>query len=485
MNPLRKIIHYYALPFQDKSLERAYLDHVFESSLVNIRIGMIAALFALAAFIPLDYLLFPQSATTVVLIRLVFIIPLQISIIFASFFPIFKRIWHPYIFILLMGQGLAHILMMMLANSSEPGQSLYYGGVLAVIIAGHGILRHRSAYASMVGGLIIVTYILALVITPAITRNSFPTLFINTALAHIAFLVTIHILGMFISFYMEKTWRLLFVKNKQIQQKNEQQEKTNAELRRVNKVMVDNLKLAEAIQKPIGVSFDEADQLLVGLVYKPYMHVNGDLFLVRQLSPNKIRVFLADTVGHGVQAALLSMLVVHEYERICPIFDYPREIITQLNNAFIDQFSHLTLIFTCIVIDLDIEKQLLRYCSAGHPEQYLFKGSILHRLPPTDKLVGITESYAPKEGTIRLEPDFTLVLFTDGLYEQEDEQDEPYGIDRLESLLDQISQLDSEEIAEQILLDISHFRGQTVQADDMTCAVIKPTDSLNRQLLRD
>ena len=70
-----------------------------------------------------------------------------------------------------------------------------------------------------------------------------------------------------------------------------------------------------------------------------------------------------------------------------------------------------------------------------------------------------------------------MVLYTDGIYEGVNQEEEQYGFERLEELIQTVGKEgDAQEVLDRILVDVEHFTGSPQQEDDMTIVVVKIGD---------
>ena len=99
-----------------------------------------------------------------------------------------------------------------------------------------------------------------------------------------------------------------------------------------------DLTLAKRIQKRImPENFDSIEGLDLVVHYYPMADIGGDIYDIFQLSPGYIRIFLADAIGHGIQAALITMIIKSEYEKVKTI-ENTRELLEWLNKSFTDLY---------------------------------------------------------------------------------------------------------------------------------------------------
>jgi len=185
-----------------------------------------------------------------------------------------------------------------------------------------------------------------------------------------------------------------------------------------------DLTLAKRIQKRImPENFDSFEGLKLNVHYYPMADIGGDIYDVFQMTPGYIRFFLADAIGHGIQAALITMIIKSEYEKVKTIED-ARELLEWLNKSFTDLYITLNAFFSCVIVDIDTKNNILRYASAGHPNQIIVLNNSIEMLKHTGKLIGIKRDTKYEFVEKEIHPHDKLFLYTDGLFEQFNEREE-------------------------------------------------------------
>ena len=81
------------------------------------------------------------------------------------------------------------------------------------------------------------------------------------------------------------------------------------------------------------------------------------------------------------------------------------------------------------------------------------------------------------EATITLNPGDTVVLYTDGVTEAMNEENEEFGTDRLCEIFTGISPADSEELNMKVFEAVHAFAGDTSQSDDITCLTLHRSEA--------
>jgi serine phosphatase RsbU (regulator of sigma subunit) len=172
-------------------------------------------------------------------------------------------------------------------------------------------------------------------------------------------------------------------------------------------------------------------ELGIELVYRPLDQVGGDLYHLLSPRPGLLRVFLADATGHGIKAALTTMLILSEFEAVKHAAEGPAEVLRALNERITSTHGRLNLYFTAVCLDLDLQKGELRHASAAHPAPLLLRGTEAVELESGGPLMGLAAEATFPEWSAPLLPNDRLLAFTDGATEVFSPGGEAFGEARL------------------------------------------------------
>jgi serine phosphatase RsbU (regulator of sigma subunit) len=198
-----------------------------------------------------------------------------------------------------------------------------------------------------------------------------------------------------------------------------------AEQMNMAKALVDNLaeqlRLAGLVQKDFLPSkLPDSDKMKWGTIYLPAEWVSGDIYDIVRLDEEHIGFYLADVVGHGMPAALLTIflkqaLVMRQtVENKYRIFS-PSEVIKNLNIRMAAQKLSGYQFATCCYCLLNINTLEMTYARAGHPYPILLRsGGYPEQLEIRGSLLGVFEQAEFPQGTIQLQPGDKLLLYSDG-----------------------------------------------------------------------
>jgi len=115
----------------------------------------------------------------------------------------------------------------------------------------------------------------------------------------------------------------------------------------------------------------------------------------------------------------------------------------------------------------------LRYVNAGHNPAFIVGSGDPIELWSTGKPIGIMPDCTYEEGTIELSPGSTLFLYTDGLNEAANADDEEFGMDRLRALVAAQRHAAANDIPSRVLDAITAFEEGTRPTDDKTIVVMR------------
>jgi serine phosphatase RsbU (regulator of sigma subunit) len=146
--------------------------------------------------------------------------------------------------------------------------------------------------------------------------------------------------------------------------------------------------------------------------------VGGDLLDVRRLEDPRGYVLIADVSGKGVSAAVDTALVRYSVNAIARQVGDPAEILATFNRLFLDAKKSSSETFVSLFVGIfNWTTFSLNYASAGHSTAFLRRGSVVEQLDVTGPLIGLYPDDSFKSHMLKLAPNDTLVLATDGLTE--------------------------------------------------------------------
>ena len=198
---------------------------------------------------------------------------------------------------------------------------------------------------------------------------------------------------------------------------------------------------SEFVRSLLPVQGTVAPGIQLAWEFLPSSQLGGDLFQVAKWGDDHLGIMVLDMSGHGTGPALRAVSLAMWFKgahiaRSFPGYD-PGEIVTRLNaeNPMTDQGDY----FTVWVGVLQLSNRVLRFASAGHP------GSILVRNDADSVVLGgktWPTGFSPDEiyhtESITLADKDRLYLYSDGIYEVVNGEDEIWGRHRLQKALEDV-----------------------------------------------
>ncbi len=198
--------------------------------------------------------------------------------------------------------------------------------------------------------------------------------------------------------------------------------------------------------------------------------VGGDYFDYFMLDERRIVVAIGDVMGKGVPAAMLMASLQAVFKnRAAKGGLAPHELNSELNDYMVEhakpgQFAT----FFCGVLDL--ARSTFTFSSAGQCPALHATNGYIDRLGNGGTVLGANRNQGYTEGSVAFQPGDLLLLYTDGVTEQMNEQGEPYGEQRLVDFVEANRNLPPDRLQNALLRDVLAFGGGH-QHDDITSVI--------------
>jgi sigma-B regulation protein RsbU (phosphoserine phosphatase) len=199
--------------------------------------------------------------------------------------------------------------------------------------------------------------------------------------------------------------------------------------------------------------------------------VGGDFYEYFDLEEGNSGVSIGDASGHGLPAALLVRDVVIGLRMGLASEHRIVHIIKKLNKV-IQQSTYESNFVSLFVGEIEKEGHL-SYVNAGHPAPFLVSGDKVYDLGPTGIVLGFLNEIELHRSYINLEPESVLVLYTDGVVERADSEDNHFGLERLKNLVLENQKKCAKEINDLIIKTVFDFGNRTNWDDDVTVVMLK------------
>ncbi len=239
--------------------------------------------------------------------------------------------------------------------------------------------------------------------------------------------------------------------------------------------MLKELEIARGIQQSF---LPESAPVLPGFDLEgfslPALEVGGDFYDFIPLDSDHYGLVIADVSGKGVPAALFMALSRTLIRASASSIDDPVSSIREANGHIFHD-SKTSMFVTLFYAVLDCRARSLRFINAGHNPP-IFVGAApagVTLLNAKGIALGVLDEIALESVDIQLRAGDVVVLYTDGVTEATNEQDEEYGVERLTRCLEREKARTSKEIIAAIVQEVTAFAGTRPQHDDITIMVLK------------
>ena len=253
---------------------------------------------------------------------------------------------------------------------------------------------------------------------------------------------------------------------------NEKLNETYNELQKTHQILKADLHEASLIQQqllPVSFPKELSD---VFAEYKANLYIGGDYYDCFELDENIIAFVVADVSGHGSAAAMLMsmfkiMLKSSPLNRISPALT-----LKNINNTLISEMDSGKFITVFYAIWIKNKNEFI-YTSAGHNPMPLMnkKTGEITLLKSSGFFIGILPDIKIEDKTLKLDGEYRLNLYTDGINEVMNSKKEQFGHKRIQELMQEYANKSCKEFVETLLQDVDDFCEGRELADDATILV--------------
>lgn len=206
--------------------------------------------------------------------------------------------------------------------------------------------------------------------------------------------------------------------------------------------------------------------------------VSGDYYDLMERPDGTLVMVISDVSGKGVPASLLASSLQASLRAHCETNDSPARILERVNRYLHESTdsSHFATLFLAF---LDPVRGILRYSSGGHNAPILRRqdNSIL-LLEKGGLPLGAFDFGSYEEEEVPFGAGDLLFLYTDGLTETQNDEQEEFGTERVERLLCERHHLPVEELIQEMRAELELFSGRVEADDDVTLMALKGMQAL-------
>jgi phosphoserine phosphatase RsbU/P len=263
--------------------------------------------------------------------------------------------------------------------------------------------------------------------------------------------------------------------------KNAALEKAYADLKDAQDKLIEQerleheLQLAATVQRSLlpGALPQFADYKFASYL-EPARRVGGDFYDVVELDEEHIGILIADVADKGFHAALFMAvtrtLFLQEGKRSLS----PAAVATAVHDGMLEVATTDDTFLTAFYGVINRSTGKLNYVRAAQDRPLLARpGQPIQSLIGNGRFLGMMPNLQLEEYEIQLQSGDRLVMFSDGVIDAVNPNDERYGNERLETAVNQGVYLSAEKLVEHIIADIDHFQLDADPFDDLTLLVLE------------
>ncbi|MGC2231959.1 MAG: SpoIIE family protein phosphatase, partial [Candidatus Acidiferrum sp.] len=236
--------------------------------------------------------------------------------------------------------------------------------------------------------------------------------------------------------------------------------------------MEEQINIARDIQQALlPKNFPDHPHFAVAGCNYPCLSVGGDYFDVFPLGNSRTAFLIADVSGKGLGAALLTTMLQGALSAMTLGTD-PARVFMHVNRFLCDHAEvgrYATMFFGILDDDGHLE-----FINAGHPSPFLIRRGVAEEPFSEGSFpVGLVPEAEYEVARLKLEPGDTLVLFSDGVTEAMDPDEQLFGVPRLREVLTGQTQCPLDQLQKCILEAVENFARGASQADDLTLLIVR------------
>jgi sigma-B regulation protein RsbU (phosphoserine phosphatase) len=236
----------------------------------------------------------------------------------------------------------------------------------------------------------------------------------------------------------------------------------------------EEIRMASEIQKKLLPNeLPKLDGFDISAINIPAKEVGGDYFDFINIAPGKYSFCLGDITGKGLPAAMLMSNLQATFRGQIRTQNSLKDCI-EVSNSLLFHSTEADKFATFFAAVIDLNNEELTYCNAGHDNPILIRenGSI-ERLEVGGLLLGFLDLNKYEEQKINLNKGELLIIFSDGVTEAMDENENEFGEENLIKIVMENINESSDLIIQNLVKELKSHAGKQIQSDDITLIIMK------------
>jgi hypothetical protein len=202
--------------------------------------------------------------------------------------------------------------------------------------------------------------------------------------------------------------------------------------------------------------------------------VGGDLVDFLRLDGGRCAVAIGDVAGKGLGAALFMVKIQSTLRALAPDFDSVDRLAAKVNAILLrdgmpGKFASL------FFARFGPESGDLQFFNAGHMPPLILSADGIEELSKGNAALGLSAGTVFETRVVRLAASASMVVYSDGVTEAQNEAGEFYGLDRLRAICNEGRMMAAQALGEKVLVGIAAFEGNARRTDDLSLVILQRT----------
>jgi len=246
------------------------------------------------------------------------------------------------------------------------------------------------------------------------------------------------------------------------------------------KLIEEELDMASKVQDVIFPSLADNNKFRFSVYSRPVEKVSGDYYDIFKLEDSSYGFLIVDVQGHGLPAAMITMIIKEKFRQYTPEYKDPADLIKRINREVYeiieDMDKESALYFTAFYMIID-DQDTIYSVDAGHICPFLIRKERkrIELLKSGGIPIGISREMDNMYITFRtrVEPGDKIVLYTDGIIEARNSENKQYGMGGIINSMKRNFREPAENLLKLIVKDLAGFTNLNSLKDDATIFIIE------------
>ena len=208
---------------------------------------------------------------------------------------------------------------------------------------------------------------------------------------------------------------------------------------------------------------------------QPAAQVGGDFFQYFELEDNRIVITMADVTGHGMRAAVPTMVFSGLLSNQIIYSDTVEDLFVQLNRSLLNTLERRT--FICFALgEIDIESNVVQLANSGCPYPYYYNAedNELQEIAISALPLGLHKDPEYPVSELKISTGDRIIFYSDGIVEATNKEGELFGFEKTSDIIKRGCEQDlgSQELIDFVFEEVEKHSGDIEQEDDQTMVVL-------------